>query len=95
MMKNKSYSESETNMLTASTDTLATKRGVQEEVRQDALKVGKFFWNPDKNEVMRQSEIEWARLLLFYFVFFSALVVYASVAFGIYLEVQSSNQSLI
>lgn len=87
MMKNKSYSESEADLLMASTDTLATKRGIQEDIRQETRRVSKFLWNSEKKEIMTRTDTEWARLLLFYFCFCAILVAYASIAFGIYLEV--------
>jgi len=86
-MKNKSYSESETDLLTASTDTLATKKDFPMEVRHDVRRFSKFVWNSEQEEIMGRTEITWARLLFFYFCFMSALVVYAAVAFSIYLEV--------
>lgn len=89
MMKNKSYSESEADMLMASTDTLATKKGLQEDIRRETGHITKFLWDPEKKEIMKRTEIEWARLLLFYFCFCAILVAYASIAFGIYLEVCS------
>ena len=93
MIKNKSYSESETDLLMASTDTLAGNRGLPEELRHDFRKIRKFVWNPAKNEFMKRTEYEWARLLLFYFCFCAALVAYASSAFGLYLEVLQSYRN--
>jgi sodium/potassium-transporting ATPase subunit beta len=87
MMKNKSYSESETDLLMTSTDTLGANKGLPQEVRRDVERFSKFLWNPMKNQFMRRSDTEWARLLFFYFCFMGGLTVYASIAFGIYLEV--------
>ena len=97
MIKNKSYSESNAELLTASTDTLAANRGLPEEIRHDFRRVSKFLWNPDKNEFMKRTDTDWARLLLFYFCFSVVLVVYASAAFGLYLEVcqEITNNTLI
>ena len=94
MMKNKSYSESETDLLTASTDTLATKKDFPMEVRQDARRFAKFVWNPEENEVMGRTETDWARLMFFYFCFMSALGAYTAVALSIYLEVRYVQSSL-
>jgi len=91
MMKNKSYSESETDLLTASTDTLATKKDFPMEVRQDARRFAKFVWNPDENEIMGRTESNWARLMLFYFCFMSALAAYTAVALSLYLEVRTTR----
>lgn len=86
-MKNKSYSESETDLLTASTDTLATKKDFPMEVRHDARRLAKFVWNPEEDEIMGRTEINWARLMFFYFCFMSGLAAYTAVALSIYLEV--------
>ena len=88
MMKNKSYSESETDLLTASTDTLATKKDFPMEVRHDARRVVKFVWNSENDEIMGRTESNWARLLFFYFCFMSGLAAYAAITFSIYLEVR-------
>lgn len=87
MMKNKSYSESETDLLMSSTDTLATKKGLPDEMRRDVERFSKFLWNPTNNHFMRKSDTEWGRVLFFYFCFASGVVVYAAIAFAIYLEV--------
>jgi len=87
-MKNKSYSESETDLLTASTDTLATKKDFPMEVRHDARKLFKFLWNSEEDAIMGKTETNWARLLLFYVCFMSALAAYAAIVFAIYLEVR-------
>jgi sodium/potassium-transporting ATPase subunit beta len=87
MISNKSYSESAADLLTASTDTLATNRGLAGEIEQNARHVSKFLYNPAKKTIMKRTDAEWARILLFYFCFFAVVVVYASIAFGIYLEV--------
>jgi len=86
-MKNKSYSESETDLLTASTDTLATKKDFPMEVRHDARRFAKFVWNEESDEILGRTETNWARLMFFYFCFMSCLAAYAAVAFSIYLEV--------
>ena len=86
-MKNKSYSESETDLLTSSTDTLATKKDFPMEVRHDARRFAKFIWHPEKEEIMGRTETNWARLMFFYFCFMGGLGAYAAIAFSIYLEV--------
>ena len=89
-MKNKSYSESETDLLTASTDTLATKKDFPMEVRQDARRLSKFIWNQENDEIMRRTETNWARLMFFYFCFMSGLAAYTAIALSLYLEVSFS-----
>jgi len=91
MMKNKSYSESATDLLTASTDTLATKKDFPMEVRHDARRLAKFVWNPESEEIMGRTETSWARLMFFYVCFMSCLAAYAAVAFSIYLEVPNMS----
>lgn len=86
-MKNKSYSESETDLLTASTDTLATKKDFPMEVRHDVRRFSKFVWNPENEEIVGKTDVTWARLLLFYFCFMSVLAAYTAVSLSIYLEV--------
>jgi len=86
-MKNKSYSESETDLLTASTDTLATKKDFPMEMKHDARRFAKFLYNPENDEIMGRTDVNWARLMFFYFCFMSVLAAYAAVAFSIYLEV--------
>lgn len=86
-MKSKSYSESETDLLMASSDTLATKKGLPEEVRRDVERFSKFMWNPSTNKFMKKNDTEWARLLFFYFCFMGSLTIYAAIAFAIYVEV--------
>jgi len=87
-MKNKSYSESETDLLTASTDTLATKKDFPMEVRHDARRIAKFIWNPENEEIMGRTDSNWARLMFFYFCFMSGLAAYTAVALSLYLEVR-------
>jgi len=93
-MKNKSYSESETDLLTASTDTLATKKDFPMEMRQDARRVAKFVWNAENEEILGRTDTNWARLTFFYFCFMSGLAAYAAIAFSIYLEVCPSWREL-
>jgi len=88
-MKNKSYSESATDLLTASTDTLATKKDFPMEMRHDARRFAKFLWNPETDEIMGRTETNWARIMFFYFCFMSGLAAYAAVVFSVYLEVNS------
>ena len=85
--KSRSFSESETDLLMGSTDTLVAKKGFPEEVKSDLLHALKVFWDPDKKRILKRSEQNWARFLLFYFCFFGALAAYCACAFALYLEV--------
>ncbi|ESO02475.1 hypothetical protein HELRODRAFT_184992 [Helobdella robusta] len=86
--KSRSFSDSESELLMASTATLnAKKRGLTNEVKFLGRSCANFFCNSNDGTVMRRSEVTWAKFLFFYFCFFSALVVYLSCAFGFYLEV--------
>ena len=86
-MKNKSYSESETDLLTASTDTLATKKDFPMEVRHDFRRISKFIWNEGNDEIMGRTDTNWARLTFFYFCFMCGLAAYTAVGLSLYLEV--------
>jgi len=79
--------ESETDLLMASTDTLAVKRGFHDELRNDVRRIMRNVWDPDKEEVFRRSELSWARILLYHLGLFSVIAAYAALAFALYLEV--------
>jgi len=87
--KDKSYeTTAESDLLMASTDTLAAKRaGFQEELRHDVKKFMKNIWDPDRELFLKRTELGWARILLFHLVFFGIVATYAALAFALYLEV--------
>lgn len=87
MDRSKSLSESETDLLMASTDTLVIKKGLPEEIKHDIRKFSKFVWNPEKEYFLKRSDKDWARILLFYFCFFAGLAAFTAVTFALYLEV--------
>lgn len=87
MDRSKSFSESETDLLMASTDTLIVKKGLPEEIKHDARKFMKFLWNSNKEQFLKRTDKDWAKLLFFYFCFFAGLAAVTAVTFALYLEV--------
>lgn len=81
-------STAETDMLMASTDTLAARRmGFHEELKRDVWKFFRNIWNPDSEEVLRRSESTWAKVLLFHLTVFSGLAALTAIGFALYLQV--------
>lgn len=90
--KSRSFTESESELLMASTATLnAKKMGMWGDVFFFGNFFRRFFYDPEKKTIMTRDDVTWARFFLFYFVFFSVLVAYLSCAFGIYLELYADK----